>query len=478
LNFASFFQEKEEQDFSNAIQSAENQRKHKIHHISLSFLHFLIPKRKTMLRFVCLLMVMSLSGVLSAQLNIAEIEQRLFELPDVQFKKVSSEDVEAPVYELHVRQPIDHGDPEKGSFWQRAFLTHVGFERPTVMCTEGYSRPRNRPYELSALLDANQIDIEHRYFGTSMPEEVDYQYLNLEQVAGDLHHINELFREIYSGKWVSTGISKGGATTIFYRYFYPEDVDVSVPYVAPINIAYEEPRIYTFLDTIGSDECREALLAFQRRLLKKRDQVMPLVRFYSMGAGHEFSYLSFDEAFEYAVLEYPFSFWQYGFDCGKIPDASTSLEDAVQYFMSVSDIGFFGDASMTAYASHYYQSANEMGYYGYETEDFKGLLKALPMQPHPHAAFTPDKMKVPFDGSLLKKVNAWLPENGNQFIYINGAIDTWSASAVPPSDKVDAVWFFMEGKHHGTARISNLTEDDKQLLVGTLERWLEMDIGE
>jgi hypothetical protein len=428
--------------------------------------------------FSGILFLFGLSLPLSAQLEMEEIESRLFALPDVQFKKVDGDFPNGVVYEIHVRQMVDHGDPSQGYFWQRAFLTHRGFDRPTVMCTEGYNRPRNRPYELTELLQANQIDIEHRYFGTSMPDSLDYRYLNLEQATADLHYINQLFRTIYSGKWVSTGISKGGSTTIFYRYFYPEDVDVSVPYVAPINVAYEEPRIYTFLDTIGTDECRADLLAFQRRLLKERDKVLPLIRFYSLGAGYEFTYHTAEEAFEFAVLEYPFSFWQYGFDCADIPDRSTDLADAVAYFLSVSDVGFFSDGPTISFASHYYQSAAEMGYYGYETEDFRGLLEALPMQPHPHAAFVPNKMEVAFDGSLLEEVNEWLPVNGDRFIYINGAIDTWSASAVPPNEQSDALWFFMEGKHHGNARIRNMSEKEQQLLIETLERWLEMDIDE
>lgn len=75
-------------------------------------------------------------------------------------------------------------------------------------------------------------------------------------------------------------------------------------------------------------------------------------------------------------------------------------------------------------------------------------------------------------------MNAWLPENGNQIIYIYGGIDTWSASAVPYSDKVDAVWFMMDGKHHGSARIRNMTTEEKQLLVNTLSMWLDMEISE
>ncbi len=414
-----------------------------------------------------------ISGGLYAQ----PVEYQLFELPDVIFEALEAEGEDArQTYQLYIRQPLDHHHPSKGHFYQKAYLSHRNIQRPVVIVTEGYNCRRNRISEVASLLDANQIQVEHRFFGESLPDSIDYQYLKLEQATADLHHIRQLFAKIYTGKWISTGISKGGATTIFYRYFFPNDVAVSIPYVAPINRAFEEPRIYDFLDTIGTAGCRQRIESLQRRLLQKREEVLPLLAFYSKGAKHKYTYLSLEEAFEFTILEYPFSFWQYGHSCDAIPSVSSSLYEAVEYIIDVSDIGFFSDQSMERYASHYYQSAKEMGYYGYETGNFDGLLKALPMQPHPHAAFVPGKVPVSYDGALLEKINAWLPKHANQFIYINGALDTWSASAVPPSEEVDALWFFMAGKHHGNARIRNMTEREFSQLVAALEKWLSVPI--
>ncbi len=407
-----------------------------------------------------------------------DLEKLLFELPDVIFKEIKSYNSDAIAYELKIKQPIDHDNPDLGYFYQRAFIDHKGFENPMVMVTEGYTCNANWPTELSMLLDANQLAVEHRYFGESIPDSVDYRFLNLKQATADLHHVNDLFRSIYSDNWVSTGISKGGATTIFYRYYYPEDVDVSVPYVAPINKEFEEHRIYEFLDTVGSDECREKIEALQIRLLENRDQILPLIRFYSKGAGLDFTYLTLEEAFELAVLEYPFSFFQWGHNCENIPTDSTSVEFITSYLLDVSGVDFFGDKSMDAFATHYYQSAQEMGYYGYETKKFKNLLVALPTDKNPHAAFVPGKIEVEFDQNLLNEVNKWLPKHANEFIYIYGELDTWSASAVQPSKQVDALWFFMEGKSHGSARIRNLSAEDRTKLIESLERWLEIEINE
>jgi hypothetical protein len=421
-----------------------------------------------------LLVIIGLSQLVSAQSN--DIENLLFELPDVIFTKIeTAKDFEA-TYQLKIKQPIDHSNASKGYFYQRVFLSHKGLEQPTIMITEGYGRPKNRIVELTKLLDANQISIEHRFFGESLPDTLDYKYLTLKQVTADLHHINTLFKSIYKNKWLSTGVSKGGATTLFYRYFYPEDVDVSVNYVGPINIAFEDERIYKFLDTIGSKSCRDKIESFQKFLLKNRSNILPLLKAYSLGAKAEYTYFNIEEAFEYAVLEYPFSFWQYGHNCEEIPDENISYFEALKYFMKVADITFFSDKPIKGYAPHYYQSATEFGYYGYETKKFKGMLEELPTDQNPYAAFMPNKMEAPFDDSLLKNINEWLPIHGNKIVHIYGGIDTWSASAVPYSDKVDALWFIMNGKHHGNARIKTMSPAEKEELNSALERWLSIKI--
>ncbi len=411
-------------------------------------------------------------ALLPAWSQPSPLEAQLFALPDVIFSPIDAPAGFEASYELQIRQPLDHEHPERGYFYQRAYLSHRSFDAPMVMATEGYGGPRNRIYELTQLLEANQLDIEHRYFGQSLPDSLDYRYLSMEQVAADLHHINTLFHRLYQRAWLSTGISKGGQTTIFYRYFYPEDVRVSVPYVAPLNLTYEEERIYTFLDTVGDASCREAIYQVQKRLLQDREEVLPRLRWYSKGAKLRFTYLSFEEAFEYAVLEYPFSFWQWGHDCKAIPDHRADLDQILTHFLKVSGLAFFADQSMKNYASHYYQAAAQLGYYGYQTEPFDGLLKALPMQPHPHAAFTPGQQSVPYDGSLAQKVAKWLQKEGDRIIYIYGANDTWSATAVQPIEGRDAEWFFLAEQDHGGARIRNFSTAEKARLIRALKRWL------
>ena len=126
--------------------------------------------------------------------------------------------------------------------------------------------------EVEQILSANNIGVEYRYFGKSIPDSMQWEYLTIEQAAADLHAVNLLFKQLYKGKWFSTGISKGGQTTIYYKYFYPEDIDVAIPYVAPIDNALEDTRIYTFLDTIGTPGMQAEYPRFSGIFIEKRGQ--------------------------------------------------------------------------------------------------------------------------------------------------------------------------------------------------------------
>ena len=246
--------------------------------------------------------------------------------------------------------------------------------------------------------------------------------------------------------------------------------------MAPHNIEFEDKRIYAWLDTIGSDDCRKRTLSYQRSLLEKRKKYIPKVVKLARKQDIRYTYFSPEQAFEFAVLEFPFSLWQWGHGCENIPSPDASKKQQLKFLDDVSSFSFWGDGAMENYGSHYYQAATQMGYYGYETEDFEGLLKALPMNPHPHAAFVPNKMNFTYDGTLSKKGFEWLKTEGNNFIYIYGANDTWTATGVPRSDQVNSHWFILKGKHHGNARIRNMNREEQIELVGALEEWLEMEI--
>jgi hypothetical protein len=417
-----------------------------------------------------------LISFLLVQISFAQtdLERALFDLPNVSFKKIDTPDGYSAAYELMIKQPIDHQHPEKGHFYQQVYLSHRGFNRPTVLITEGYQAPGNRVYELSELLEANQLRVEHRFFEESTPDPKEWKYLNMEQATADYHAIKELFDDLYSEKWVSTGISKGGMTTMYYKYFYPDDVSVAVPYVGPIDTTFEDPRIYAWLAAQGTEECRKDIKAIQMRLLKDKKEAIERLKWFEKASKRTYDYLGFEQAYEIAVLEYPFSFWQVGYKCEEIPDPKAPLDTILEYFNNVVGLSLFSDQEIVKYASHYYQAATQTGYYGYLTAPYKGLLSAVPERPH--AAFVPDKMKVAYDNTLSKKVYNWLTTKGDNIIYIYGGNDTWTSAGIPPSKGVDSKWYILDGRSHFDARIRNFSEAQKEDLIETLEKWLDMDL--
>jgi len=48
--------------------------------------------------------------------------------------------------------------------------------------------------------------------------------------------------------------------------------------VAPINVGQEDPRINRFIETVGDEATRAKIKAFQIALLKREDEVLPLIR--------------------------------------------------------------------------------------------------------------------------------------------------------------------------------------------------------
>ena len=74
-----------------------------------------------------------------------------------------------------------------------------------VIETHGYQMSKGRN-EVEQILDANNIGVEYRFFGKSLPDSLQWEYLTIEQATADLHAIHELLKEIDKGKWISTSI--------------------------------------------------------------------------------------------------------------------------------------------------------------------------------------------------------------------------------------------------------------------------------
>jgi hypothetical protein len=401
--------------------------------------------------------------------------KKLKELPDItKIIPIKPDSLYTEAYEILIKQPINHDYPADGYFSQHIYLSNNDINKPMLMETEGYAVFNGqRARELSRILKCNQVVVEHRYFGKSKPDSLIWKFLTLEQSAKDLHHINKLLKTIYKGKWISTGISKGGQTTLLYKYFYPNDVDVSVPYVAPVPIAQEDPRIFTFLRSVGSDSCREKIKQFQKEMLERSGEMIPLLKEFAEKNKQKFS-IGFDVAYEYIVLEYSFSFWQWGnSSCSAIPQKGSPKEKMFEHLNTVVPFRDYTDNGIEFLRPFMYQAYTELGYYCYEVIDFKHLLKAV--KNATNIIFAPNNTPLVYNCETMQNINRWLQNEGDNIIYIYGELDTWSACAVQLTGKTNALKIVKKNGSHGT-RIGNLPQEQKELVFSILEKWLELKI--
>ena len=378
-------------------------------------------------------------------------------------------------YVTYFTQPLDHRHPEKGSFRQRVIVSHAGFDRPTVIVTEGYGaayalRPQYRE-ELSKLLNANMIFVEYRYFLESTPEPKDWQYLTAENSADDLHAITTAFKSIYPGKWIATGISKGGQTTLLYRTFYPDDVVISAPYVAPLCYGVEDGRHEPFLHKVSTPENRKKIEDFQLEALKRKATLLPRFEKYCTEKNYSFR-APIEEIYDYSVLEYSFALWQWGTPISSIPATTASDDEIFSHLLAISEPGYFTADSPNA--SFFVQAARELGYYGYDVQPFKQYLSIQSSEGYLHRLMLPEELKdMPFDKTLSKKITKFLKKQDPKMIFIYGQNDPWTAAGVTWLKNKKNIHVFIQPNGSHLARINTLPEAEKAKVMELINEWLK-----
>lgn len=378
-------------------------------------------------------------------------------------------------YEIWFEQKASPENPESATFKQRVLLAHSSNKAPVIVELQGYQIHSPKAGELAKMFQGNQITIEHRFFANSVPNgEIPWEDLTVKNTATDQHIIIEALKKaIYpKNKFLSTGISKGGQTTMLHRSYYPDDVDASVCYVAPLNFEREDPRIYHFLDTVGTEEQRDQIEDFQTLCFSRK---MDLVEI--LGEKAEDEGLSWDvglvEALELYVLEYSFAFWQWGgYDFNEIPDEGATSDSLLNHVLNVSGISFFESSGVENLRPYFWAALTEMGIYGYEYLPFKEQLSKQEVYTFD---FTfPEGHAAKFDPAPMYEVNEFIQKEANTMMFIYGGRDTWSATAVKLSDEAKErglVKYVLKTGHHGT-RIRDFSEDQQAEIKRTLEGWI------
>jgi hypothetical protein len=403
----------------------------------------------------------------------AEIAAALAAIPGLRATEVWSEEPGYRAFDLRFRQPVDHDDPSRGEFEQYLSLLHRSADAPVVLVTEGYVNWE--PYtvvELTAMLEANQLVVEHRYFGDSRPVPTDWSRLTIRQAAADHHRVIEALGWIYGGAWLSTGASKGGMTAIYHRRFHPDDVDGTVPYVAPISFGAPDPRYVPFVEAGGDAACSARLRALQRELLTRRAPLLALLDEYAWSTGSTFDRMGGPEpTFESTVVGLPFSFWQYHglAACPDVPGATASDRVLFEYLDAVAGFYWSADALLGMFEPYYYQAATQLGYPEVDHDALADLLRTdftdlesgvLPEGVGP----------VWYDPAAMRDVADWVAGEGERLLFVYGEFDPWTAGAFELGAAVDSYRLVVpDGTHY--ANLAGLTAADRTTALDALRRW-------
>lgn len=376
---------------------------------------------------------------------------------------------------LKLRQPVDPARPDAGTFLQRVFISVKQPEAPVVLVTEGYaaSYGANQGYlnELSPILSASQVVVEHRYFGQSWPDQADWQYLTVENAAADHHRVVTLLKPYLTGTWINTGISKGGQTALLHRVFHPNDVAVTVSYVAPFNFGVEDGRHEPYISKVpGTKSQRKKVEQFQKEVLKRRASLMPMFRKLVEENNYTFN-AGMDEIFDFCVLEYSFAFWQWGTNPDQIPPSNASNEEIFAHFSKISSPDYFSLEALKRIGSFFVQAAKELGYYGYDIRPFRKQLTISNAGRYLERLFLPDGFSAEFDDASVLKTKAFLEITDAPMIFIYGANDPWTASGVIPPARENFLRIVQPGASHNI-RISGLEESNRELVTGKLKEWV------
>ena len=282
-------------------------------------------------------------------------------------------------YLVEFEQPIDHKNPTAGTFKQRALLCYAGSDRPTVLHTCGYKLwddyikyPNNH---LAQYMDANLIMVEYRYFGEStVTSDPRWDYLTLEQAAGDHHNIVQALKPLLPKEWVSTGTSKDGETALVFRYYYPDDVTLTVPFCAPFMTSLYDPSMGRYLmDECGTQEERTQMKTLMRRMLQGGEQGIYTKFVKRMQETRPNDDRSFTK-YVFFCFEFFQGYFQYGIPAQrKLPSLESTDDELLNQMLGNFMSGDYHENNPDYYP-YLIQIAKEMGRYAHAYGDFADLL--------------------------------------------------------------------------------------------------------
>lgn len=415
-------------------------------------------------------------------------------------------------YEVFFNQPIDHNNPSAGTMRQKAFIFFKGFDRPTVMYTSGYNLSdgwKNMGYlDIAYNMDANLIIVEHRYFGDSKNlNDTRWDYLTIEQAAADHHAIFQALKPLLPKEWVSTGTSKDGMTSLFYRYFYPDDMTVTTVFCSPFMTSLYYLPVGTYLDNeSGSDAERENMHNLYYRLLGS-DEVYATyekmcndynAKILELHPEQKAPFYAHPYSYVYSLAS--FFFTQFSYNTAKeralnIPSAtadSTVILDYIYFRAELEKNGLWRYNSPMAPAEdkedyywkgddtypYYIQTAKQLGQFTYDFSRYESLMGGpLPVNDNPSGLFEQDTwLYSTYDNTKMKDIREnFIPNTDRPILFYYAQGDPWTGARPDKINKEKSMLLIgQRGVHNQDLNNpEHFSAEDKQQIMDFLARYVD-----
>lgn len=401
-------------------------------------------------------------------------------------RALPSLDSQTLAYELFFEQPIDHNVVDGRTFLQRAVLVHRHTKGPMVLNPTGYmlfdvvgsADSTQQQEELTTYFLTNQLQVEHRFFGQSFPDDLgedDWQHLTVAQAAADHHAIVTILKKLYGAAWIETGHSKGGMTSVYHHVLYPDDVDVVVAYVAPISFAINDRRGRPFLQTVGDPACRDTIRAYQENAASQRSAILDLMQTSSPSLSRP----DLDAIFASTVGTIEWAYWQYADGCSFAeayvgdPDPAVT---AAQLSLTAIDFDSLPFDLTTSFVSYSYQVAHELG----QPDQFSAHLDVLleGADASPFAVYRERELIFPLpafdDGAAMRDIQERVRAH-DDIVFVYGGYDPWTSAAFDPGEAGNLVVTAARKSH--TALLADLEPADRDAAFALIAARTGLDLG-
>jgi hypothetical protein len=379
------------------------------------------------------------------------------------------------LYDLLVEQPTDHNVQQSAVFQQRVRLLVASEANPVVLNTLGYGMGEAESTalgEVTRLINGTQVEVEHRFFRASVPENIDWSLMTIEQAAADHHHVIALLKPLLSSHWIATGKSKGGMTATYLQRFYPEDLRGVVAYVAPISLSMWDENFSDYTQKVVSNECQDKFKNYQVESFLRIDELVVMIDAWALEVNATVNSNSYDlkQRLETDIALSWINIVSYYPEllCEFLPVPSDDTEIFFEFMRQRVGFEFIADEGLIGWLPYHFQAARELGNFSVPISHLENLLTvdvkdfAINMLGNPLPAFQPE---------VMQDIYEWAEFEASHMIFIYGEQDIFTGGAYPiTTDESRDNQIYIEPGLHGI-EIADLKTSSQQKINETLLNW-------